>query len=144
MELKNSHTQLKEKELGEFEKKYGVSLPDSFKQFYLKWNGGSPSHSYINGHRIVGFMPIKYHNRTEDNTHTIEWFIHLLKDAERLPNGFIPFGSDGGGWHYAIDLNTNNYGVIYVLPNGIGDHTPIFIASCFDDFIRNLSIEDDY
>lgn len=144
MELKRSHKKITEKELKEFEGNHGVTFPDSFKDFYLEWNGGSPSHRYFKGYRIAGFMPIKYHDRTKNNTHTIEWFVDLLRDVGRLPKDYIPFAGDGGGWEYAINLSSENYGSIYVLPNGTGDNSPVFLTEDFESFLNNLSIENDY
>lgn len=139
MELEDSEKQLTKKEFESFESTLKVSFPKDFVDFYLTFNGGFPSHSYFEGKEISYFAPIKY----GEQEYTITGTIQRLSELGRLPNGLIPFANDPGGWNFCIDLNETNYGVIYLLPNGIEDQSPIFVAQSFDNFISNLSVEDD-
>lgn len=140
MELRESEEQLNLEELKILEDNLGKTLPQSFIDFYLKNNGGIPSHRHIDGKRIAFFQPLKYGKIDR----TIEATIENLNLAKRLPQGFLPFAHDSGGWDFCIDLNENNYGVIYMLPNGTGDLMPIFVAPNFNKLIENLALEDDY
>ena len=76
------------------------------------------------------------------DNYNIEKNIEILKLAERLPDGFIPFAFDSGGWYFAMDTKGTNYGSIYVLPNGMLESDPIFIVSSFSEFIEGLSEEE--
>lgn len=137
MELKRSSTSLSKDEIKGFEKSFDITLPESFIDFYLQANGGSPSLRYFEEYRISAFLPIKH---GEGNT--VESKIEILKLAERLPEKYIPFAFDGGGWYFCVDAGETNYGSIYVLPNGLLESEPIFIVSSFSEFINGLSEEE--
>ena len=123
MELRKSNTSLKNEDLTNFEKDLNVKLPDSFKKFYLSFNGGIPSHRYFKGNRIASFCPIKYGGENQ-----IENVITSLGEVNRLPQGFIPFAFDSGGWYFCVNLGMSNNGLIYMLPNGLEVQSPIFVA----------------
>lgn len=137
MELKRSSTSLSKDEIKDFEKSFGVTLPESFIDFYLEANGGSPSLRYFEEYRISAFLPIKH---GEGNT--VEGKIEVLTLAERLPEKYIPFAFDSGGWYFCLDTSDTNYGSVYVLPNGMLESEPIFIVSSFSDFVDGLSEEE--
>jgi hypothetical protein len=138
--LRSTEKKLTRDEIQDFENTLGVSLPDSFVNFYLLYNGGIPNLRYYQGNELSFFHHIKY----GDKRTTIIYVINLLKEAERLPEGYIPFASDSGGWYYCLSTNEPNEGIIYVLPNGIVDQSPIFIAESFEDLINGLTDQIDY
>jgi hypothetical protein len=140
MELIESEQSLSLEEIQEFEKKNNVKLPQEFVNFYLKYNGGIPTHEYYNGYALIYYMPIKY----GDEVNRIDYKIISLKDAELLPERFIPFSYDSGGWYFALDLNEANYGAVYVIRNDMGDDHPVFVAPSFKELLEGLTLEDDY
>lgn len=140
MNLEESEKQLTKKEFENFEKALKVTFPKVFADFYLEFNGGFPSHSFFKGKEISYFAPIKY----GDSEYTISGMIKRLLEFERLPDGLVPFANDPGGWNFCINTTQTNNGVIYLLPNGVEDQTPVFIAQNFQEFLDDLSIEDDY
>ena len=137
MKLTGNSASLSQDEISDVEKSYEVKLPESFINFYLKANGGSPSKRYFEEYRIAAFLPVKY---GEGNN--VESTIEILKLADRLPDGFIPFAFDSGGWYFAVDTNKTKYGSIYILPNGMLESDPIFIVASFSEFIEGLRKEE--
>jgi len=136
MELLLTEKQLTNKDLNEFENRLDVKLPDEFKEFYLKWNGGVPSHPYYQDVSIQVFAPIKYGDRT------IEERYQKFRSTNFIPDKYIPFGNDGGAWPLCIDLNPSNYGVIYIVPS---DSDEIyFVANNFGEFIGGVQEEDNF
>ena len=138
MELTGNAKSITLAEISNFEKSYELKLPKSFIDFYLNANGGSPSTRYFEDYRIAAFCPIKH----KPDNYNIEKNIEILKLSERLPEGFIPFAFDSGGWFFCLDTSERNYGSIYILPNGMLDSDPIFIVSSFSKFIDGLSDEE--
>ena len=47
MELKQTHKKLSKTEIERFENDHGIMFRDSFKEFYLKSNGGAPMSSFV-------------------------------------------------------------------------------------------------
>ena len=117
-----------------------MKLPQEFVNFYLKYNGGIPTHEYFNGYAVSYYIPIKYGH---EKNH-IDYIIESLKFSELLPEGFIPFANDAGGWYFALDLNEANYGAVYVIRNDMGDDHPVFVAPSFKELLEGLTLEDDY
>lgn len=140
MEFRLTSEKLNEFDLRDFEDFYGVKLPQSFKDFYQKNNGGIPSVKHFENQRIAAFTSIKY-GRESGKTETI---MEVLQLADRLSDKFIPFAFDSGGWYFCINLNDPGYGRIYILPNGIEDSTPIFLSESFEAFIAGLTAEHSY
>ena len=99
------HVPISENDLIAFEQKIGMPLPQSYKQFMLKFNGNSPT-------------PLKYLVIMADG----EAFVNTLYGF-KLPGsrnieqaydglqhsgseGILPIASDGGDGSYYLDLNT--------------------------------------
>jgi hypothetical protein len=140
MELIRSEQSLSLGEIQEFEKKFNIKLPQEFITLYMKYNGGRPTHQFYNGYEISFFIPIKYGYKSS----LIDYKILSLKDSELLPDGFLPFAHDSGGWYFALDLNEANYGSVYVIRNDMGDDHPVFVAPSFKELLEGLTLEDDY
>jgi cell wall assembly regulator SMI1 len=140
MELIESQKSLTLEEIQGFEKKFNVKLPKEFISLYLKYNGGIPTHEYYNGYALIYYMPIKYGKETN----SIDYKMISLKEAELLPDGFLPFAYDSGGWYFALDLNETNYGAVYVIRNDMADDYPVFVAPSFKELLEGLTLEDDY
>jgi hypothetical protein len=80
-----SKEKLSSSDLIEFETNYNIALPDNYKKFILKYNGGVIE----NVARLDTLNSIKY------GKFTIEKFIHVHQELEsNLPLGYLPFAND--------------------------------------------------
>ncbi|NOQ75681.1 MAG: hypothetical protein GQ574_26980 [Crocinitomix sp.] len=140
MKFRLTSEKINESDLKGFETQYGIKLPKSFKDFYLEHNGGIPSLRYYKDQRIAAFTSIKYGRESGRTGIIME--VHQLGDL--LPEGYIPFAFDSGGWNFCINTNDIDYGHIYILPNGVVDNKPIFLSESFESFIGGLKAEDTY
>ena len=87
-------------EIAKFESLINAKLPEDYKQFLLKYNGGHPVYD---GYKLV--KPIN----EKTNEAGIDWFYALYdgdvcniskqfyRSREELPEEVIPIGSDSGG-----------------------------------------------
>ena len=103
------------KEIERFEEFIQANLPEDYKQFLLKHNGGHPI--------TDGFKLIKPIN---DNTKEagIDWFFALYdgdisnittefkRSREQLPDEVLPIGYDSGG-KVCLVINGDDYGKLY-------------------------------
>lgn len=48
VKIENNNKSLSIKEITDFESRMSVQLPEKYKGFLLKWNGGSPEPSWFN------------------------------------------------------------------------------------------------
>jgi len=137
MELYESDKPLSKKEIKDFENLIGFELPNSFKEFYFKANGGvlDPDR-FFNGIHVQVFLPIKY---GED---PIEEQMKYLVESKLLSVGYLPFAYSNGSARFCLDLRTENYGVVYLLR--MDSYELEYIASDFALFLDGLIEEDNW
>ena len=133
-------------EIAEFEKLIGATLPDDYKQFLLKHNGGHPVMASCDLLEAIN----------EDNLAIdIDWFYALHEgdisnlskkfkySRDRLTNEYIPIACDNDGW-LCIAIKGENYGKVYYLTTNWSywkeeDLNYIYlVANTFTDFINGL------
>ena len=119
-----------ESAINKIENSYNISLPDNFKNFFEKNNGGTPSKNVF-----------KY----DDNEYEIRCFLSFndnqynsietpLKSFLEETNGkIIPFAKDSGDNYYCLNIKNNK---IYFWDSN--DNLYYYIANTFDTFISYI------
>jgi len=80
-------------ELAEFEGRFGVTLPESYKDFLRRYGWARFSHQ-----EIYGLGPdVPAHLQLTRNTHSERFDM-----APRLPPSLVPIMNDGAGNHYSL------------------------------------------
>lgn len=92
------------------ERKLGASLPEDYKQFLRKTNGGRPPETALHVPVAEEEVLVDFLFGVGRKPGILEWLSELRRD---MPSGFIPIGKDPGGNIYIMDLNLPNQGVIY-------------------------------
>lgn len=143
---------ISEQELANFEREYGIKLPQQYRQFLLDYNGGRPEHcdfnfkGSTNGSQLLGFFGIgsRIDVRKELRTYN-----------GRLPAAWFPVASDAGGNLICICLSGPNYGKVFFWDHemesdetqGLTPETAnntVLIADSFDEFLNSFfRAEDD-
>ncbi|EOI3548364.1 SMI1/KNR4 family protein [Cronobacter dublinensis] len=141
-ELVDAEKHIDENEFIEFAKVFTEPLPDSFKDHYLRINGGYLGEEDVEADRwgipIGGFIPIKYGQLTIEELITD---IDTISPAESEygpwhAKAFVPFAYDNGGNVVFMSLKQRDYGCIYLYAQGGDD---LFeVADSFDDFLDTL------
>ncbi|ACX90012.1 SMI1/KNR4 family protein [Pectobacterium parmentieri] len=141
-ELISPQKKLTPQEMSDFESIFSVSIPDSFKDHYLKINGGFVSESDVEaelwGLPVNGFNPIKHGKLTIER---------LIEDIHEIkPNNgqngvwgykqFVPFSYDLGGNIIFISLKYDDWGEVHLYAPDGGNI--INIDSSFTSFLRRL------
>ncbi len=129
--LNLSEEKISNDELLEFEQSIGYKLPENYKEFILKNNGGVPNKEYFEEIKVSYFTPIKY------GENTVEKAYEMLKEI--LPNGYLPIANDVCGELICIDLKSGNtFGNIYYVADG---DEPLVIAKNFEQLLDGLTEE---
>lgn len=142
VELVFPQKKLTEQDMNEFESIFPVTIPDSFKEHYLKINGGFVSEEDVEaelwGLPVNGFNSIKYGQLTIEelieNIHEIE--PSDMQYGSWGPNRFLPFAYDFGGNTIFMSLRDSDLGEIYIYAS---DGNNIFhVDSSFSSFLKRL------
>ncbi len=120
---------ISEKDIIKFEEVIRHPLPNDYKDFLLKYNGGRPEpfvfkvDKFEGGentvHTLLGF------NR-EIESDNLLWSYDTLKD--RLPDTLLSIGYSDTDDQICLDLSENNYGKIY-----LWDFSKECGKNCFDN-----------
>ena len=141
-----SHAPTNLKEIKKFEKLIQAKLPEDYKQFLLKHNGGHP---ITNGFELI--KPIN--NKTKEAG--ISWFFALydgdvcnitrkfMDSRGGIPDELLPIGYDSGG-KTCLGIKGDYYGKLYYWTTNWSwwsgnDYNYLYlIANSFTDFINGL------
>ena len=135
--------------ISDFEGKIGSKLPDDYKNFLLKYNGGQPLPNSF-----------KFFSNKEDGS-SVDRFLSLGKEKnsnllkyynnykDRIPSYFFPIAHDAGGNLICISCSESDYGYIYFWDHEKEQnhaHTDYWgniylIDKSFNRFITNLKFK---
>ncbi|MBN2256593.1 MAG: SMI1/KNR4 family protein [Anaerolineaceae bacterium] len=131
--------------LNNFERSLNITLPNDYKDFLLKYNGGQPKPSCFwikqnqDGSGILNFYGL------HDGNKYLSISTYKGKEPYGIPDSMIPIGEDGIGNYICISISNDCYGVIYFLDHDIhpyNDHNSLKgitkIADNFTSFINSL------
>lgn len=128
----------------------GKKLPPSFRDHYLKYNGGMPERAYwvdekfFDPVEVAAFKPIAHCDYTLLSTY------QLMLKKQVLPARLLPFANDLGGNFFCLDLGTggvsyfttdNFYGELSPEENQIKSEN--YLCADFPGFVQGLVAEDD-
>lgn len=147
VEIANEYGALNIKELQDFEKENSIELPDDYRGFLIKFNGGTPLKPYL---KEMDTIISNFYGIVEEP----DWFslFDAIADYDgRIPEYYIPIADDSFGNILIMCLAEKNYGQI-----AFWDHEKetekkdggyyyydnvTVIASSFTDLINKLEKE---
>jgi len=145
MEILEYNNSLDEKSLDDFEKEFEIKLPEEYRHFLIKYNGGYPAPD--------GF---KFMNK--DKGSSVDRFLGLIdreyddirkyieKYKNRIPDNLIPIAYDPGSNLLCISISGGDFDNIYFWEHEFEfnegqkpDYTIVMvIANSFNDFLSKL------
>lgn len=105
------------------EKDSGVRLPDDYRSFLMRSNGGE---GFIGKHYLTLWMAQELHQKNTD-----------YQVKEYAP-GFFMFGSSGGGDGFAFDMRSTPYRVMQVPFIGMSVDDAFFVADSFSKLLERM------
>jgi hypothetical protein len=140
---------LSEAQVHGLEHQLGIALPESYKSFLLRYNGGRPKPE---------FFPIDGYDRCSSNavhyffgigwsvqSINVDWNFRIYKG--RLPEELLPIAGDGSGNLVCLAIRGARIGVVCFWDHD-EEHVPptynnvYLIAQTFTNFLESLHFED--
>jgi hypothetical protein len=144
--MENSNRKLTKEEVEQFEKNNNIKLTEKYKNFLLRWNGGSPEPCLFDISKEQGASVLNEFNGIDAEYNDLEEVIDIYEF--RLPEGFIPIADDPGGNVICLGTKAPYGDHIYFWDHEQESDTPddmsnmYFLASDIDEFL-NMLYEDD-
>jgi len=97
-------------DFGDLEQALGHLLPESFKQHYIRYNGGAPADTQVPGDDaweptdVAMFYSIKHPLPGQDSTSEMLNHFQAMRAKRVIPDFFLPFAWDPGGNFFGLDL----------------------------------------
>jgi hypothetical protein len=138
---------ISQEQISAFELKHNFVFPQAYKEFLLKYNGGSITPDVFAYHdRIYGEEDSILDRLLcigDDNYFNIEDYIKRYNLTGRIPLIYVPIGTDLGANVLVInvELNSANYGKIFLWDHDIegDDNDNIYeVNETFTDFLNSL------
>lgn len=113
-----------------------VTLPEDYKQFVLKYDGGYPSPNHF---KVDGKVEI-FNNLISLDENEYDNIYEILEDLQdRLSAQLIPFAEDGFGNLLCFDYSADKNIVFWDHEKNYDDFKEIiFVCSSFSNLIENL------
>lgn len=126
----------------QFEITYGISLPDDYKSFLLKFNGGYPSDDLAFNIEEDGTDSVLSHfyelGKSTDEIQSLEECISDLVQTGFIPPNYLPIADDAFGNQICVGLSEEIFGQIFFWDHEGNDQTMVRVASNFQSFLEGL------
>lgn len=129
-----------EKKIADFERKYGITLPEQYRSFMLKYNGGDTPETDFKCKRttsdVRGFFGIGC-----DDYYSFEnEFAEFDPLTNYLKNGLLPIALDSYGNYILIGIAEKNNGQIFFLDHEENEENCIMqLTDDFAGYIRSCT-----
>ncbi len=126
----NAHQTAPCDDILKFENEHNLLLPDEYKEFLEKHNGGIPNNSCFLDGRVLNFFFGLFNNPKLEES--IEWHLNMYND--RYPSSMLPIASAGGGDYWFHDFEAEESGIQYF-------ENIECVSNNFKDFLSMLTSE---
>ncbi|WP_050585726.1 SMI1/KNR4 family protein [Pseudomonas syringae USA007] len=153
--LSKSDSTISDTELKYLESIVGRALPEAFKQFYIKHNGGVPNKDWWDSGdeyepmRIKKFKSVAYEKSVDAaETKFLGGCYISMTEKKVIPKTLLPFATDDGGNFFCLDLADGN--ICFYATDSFDPEKSIavnqseacrWLAKSFEVFIRDLKDE---
>ncbi|UXP33872.1 SMI1/KNR4 family protein [Reichenbachiella agarivorans] len=131
MKIKDTFESISENQLVDLENQLGKPLPNDYKSFLLKNNGGRPEPNFFRTLSGDYETDIQFFYGITKGIYSIQDNLFQLKS--RLPKGKVAIANDSGGNYILLDINTNQ---IFFFDHEIEE--VFFVSESFTDFVNSL------
>lgn len=127
----------------QFELKHSIAIPNELKSILTLYGGyRTKERIYLRQDGIFEVVSQFLNLNHEEGRASVEKIYegHLFYGIV----GFIPFGTDSGGWDYNYSINPDTFGQVWVNKFDSGDEDTLeFVCSSFEKFIDGLITEEE-
>lgn len=144
--------ELTEVQVREFELELGYALPETYREFLLAWNGGSPTPAHMRTPSFPGssatHVRVLYGLGRVSSAEDLRWCRRLW--IQDCPKTLLSIGDDDGGSEFCLSLQGPDIGQVYywdyyreIHPVETRYPWTYWVASSFDEFLNKLTILED-
>ena len=131
-----------EKKIADFESKHGISLPEQYRGFMLKYNGGDTPETDFKCKRTSSDVRAFFGIGCDDYYSFENLFEKVLAWSDPLPKyikkGFLPIAEDSYGNYILIGISEENIGQIFFADHEKGGRRKL-LTDDFAGFIRSCT-----
>lgn len=92
-------------EVSDFEQKYDLQLPDSYKKFLLKYNGGNTPKSTFKINGVSSDIRAFYGFKNATKEYNFSYLVEMNYFEELLENHYLPIATDSFGNQIVITIS---------------------------------------
>jgi hypothetical protein len=127
--------------IDELQSALGATLPNDYRDFLLRFNGGRPSPDVIDIPSLPG-SPTDVRDLfglgVAMETNDLIWNLSLIRGAN-LGRVLLPIARDSGGGLFCMSMEDGCLGRIFYLEMILSDHRELIpVADSFDEFLGKL------
>jgi hypothetical protein len=129
----DDHRPATKQDVMHFEMGIAAVLPDDYREFLLRYNGGHPDPAAFRGSSVNGFFGFCQKH------HCLLCNYYMLQS--RFPFGVIPIGDDAGGNIICLTVSKPEHGKVLFWDHERGEDPESFtyLAGSFAEFLQTLS-----
>jgi hypothetical protein len=110
--LKNSAVKITQNELSNFEVSYNLRLPNDYKEFLIKHNGGSPNKIFFRKNNADLVVDI-FLSLSKEEYSIEKYYANMVIEDKELPEKILPIGIDAFGNIICISCRDEDFGKVY-------------------------------
>ena len=148
LQIRPNNTENVAEHIIKLENELNIVLPEDYKQFLIKYNGGWTPGTKIFfddfDYGINGFYGVNKAERAGNFYYYINSEVQVIQDEffEDLENGFLNIGNNLGSYFYInIDKESDKYGAIYSMDR-VDDNDYIYVCSSFKELTQKARTPD--
>lgn len=115
--ISKSGPEISDMDLKMIEEKFGITLPEEYREFLISHNGGKPdpdSLPMIENGKLTDVAVRQFFKIGVEGDYSFEENFKIFKiSEERLPVSLVPIGEDVFGNLFCISVGVDDYGKIY-------------------------------
>lgn len=126
-------------DLSFLENEIGAAIPEPYRTFLLRYNGGAPSPNVVDVEEAPGTptdVQVFFGLRRSVETSTLSW--NKCTFADRLPSALLPIAVDSGGNLFCLTLSGPRRGNIMYAALETPSPEFYLVAADFDRFLAKL------
>jgi len=143
--MENSQATINENDINCFEKRFGIVLPEDYKRFLIKYNGGKPSprrFKTIDNKTITSLLLILPLADIQSENLASNYI--SFNQGNKIPKNLLPIGQDPIKNKICMSIGGEDVGYIYYwdmdedFGNAPSYDNMFLVAKSFTDFINSL------
>jgi hypothetical protein len=140
IELGETGAPLTDDDVVEFENEFRAILPEQYRRFLLKCNGGVPSPDIVEVEGAPGSptdVQVFFGITRPVESSSLRWNKQMFSD--RIPDRMLPVACDSGGNLFCLSVSGEDLGNLFYVDLESLEPTFYLVATDFDSFLEKIT-----